>query len=102
MHERRKQDEVELKDLAGEPYQDWDNPEDFDEGEPEGYYEDEPGDDDSYVPQPGDSDYDLSEAAGYAGWEEPTRRGILPGWVIAVFSIVLILAMLIPILLRAS
>jgi hypothetical protein len=99
MHERRKED-PQMGQLSGEPFPDWDNPEDFEEDAPEGYYEDE--EDDSYVPGPDDPDYDLSEAAGYAGYEAPERRGILPPWVIALVSIVLILAILIPVLIRAS
>ncbi len=107
MHERRKEDPGAQWGISGEPpgsdtpYQDWDNPEDFEEDAPEGYYDDEE-EDDTYVPGPDDPDYDLSEAAGYAGWEEPRRRGILPQWLIALFSIALILAILIPILIRTS
>ncbi len=82
-------------------FTDWDNPEDFDEGAPEGYY-DEDEDDGSYIPGPDDPDYDLSEEAGYSGWEEPRREGILPQWLIAVISIVLILAFLIPLLIQVS
>jgi hypothetical protein len=91
-------------------FPDWDNPEDEDEDwedAPEGYYDDEDDieaeddeGDDGYIPGPGDPDYDLSEAAGYAGWEEPSRRGIVPQWAIVVFSIVLILAILIPLFFR--
>jgi hypothetical protein len=54
------------------------------------------------VPGPDDPDYDLSEAAGYAGYEPPARRGIVPQWVIVLFSIALIVAILIPLLIRAS
>lgn len=102
MHERRKEDPGAQWGVSGEPYQDWDNPEDFEEEAPEGYYEEEAEEDDSYVPEPSDPDYDLSEAAGYAGYEEPARRGIVPQWVIVLFSIALIVAILIPILIRAS
>lgn len=105
MHERRKEDPGAQYGIGGEPppFQDWDNPEDFDDGAPEGYYDEGDDDeDDSYIPEPGDPDYDLSEAAGYAGWEEPARRGILPQWVIAAFSIALILAIIIPLLIRAG
>lgn len=106
MHERKKWSEEEIilglgARLPGEPdFSDWDNPEDGEEDveeAPEGYYDDE----DSYVPGPEDPDYDLSEAAGYAGWEE-SRRGMLPGWVIAAASILLILALLVPLLLRIN
>ncbi len=82
-------------------FTDWDNPEDFEEDGPEGYYEDEDDeDDDSYIPGPDDPDYDLSEAAGYAGWGEPRREGIVPRWVIVVASLLLILAILTPLILR--
>lgn len=81
-------------------FTDWDNPEDFEEDAPEGYYaEDE--DDDSYVPVPGDPDYDLTEAAGYAGWEEPRRSGPVPQWLIVVASLLLIMAILTPVVLQA-
>ena len=107
MHERRKEDPGAQWGISGEPpdtdtpYQDWDNPEDFEEDAPEGYYDDEE-EDDSYVPGPDDPDFDLSEEEGYASWEEPKRRGILPQWLIALFSIALILAILIPILIRTN
>jgi hypothetical protein len=88
-------------------FPDWDNPEDQDEDwedAPEGYYDedddDDDEDDDGYIPGPDDPDYDLSEAAGYAGWEEPGRRALVPQWLIVVFSIVLILAILIPLFFR--
>jgi hypothetical protein len=82
-------------------FTDWDNPEDevdADEVEdaPEGYYDDEP-DEDEYHLTPDDPDYDLSEAAGYGGWEG--RREIIPQWAIVAFSLVLIAAVLLPLLL---
>jgi hypothetical protein len=86
---------------GGEPpddYPDWHNPEDQEDA-PEGYYDDEDEEDDgSYVPGPDDPDYDLSEAAGYAGWEAPERSSLLPQWIIVTGSIVLILAIVIPVL----
>jgi hypothetical protein len=97
MQERRR------GDISGSEYgdfTDWDNPEDFDEDAPEGYYDDEDEDDDSYIPGPDDPDYDLSEAAGYAGWEEPRRSGIVPQWVLVLVSFLLILAILTPVLLQ--
>ena len=77
-------------------FTDWNNPEDeeFDDT-PEDYYDEDEGDD-SYLPGPDDPDYDLSEAAGYAGWEEPGREGILPQWLIVVVSLLLILAIVTP------
>jgi len=91
-------------DIAGSEhgdFTDWDNPEDdeFDDDTPEGYYE-EDADDGSYVPGPEDPDFDLSEAAGYAGWEEPKREGIVPHWVIIAVSLLLILAILTPVILQ--
>jgi hypothetical protein len=81
-------------------FTDWDNPEDYEEDAPEGYYE-EDEDDGSYVPGPDDPDYDLSEAAGYAGWEAPRRGGPVPQWLIIVASLLLILAILTPVILQA-
>jgi hypothetical protein len=98
MHERRKEQPGE-EQLSGEPFTDWDNPEDWDEGEPEGYYDEE--DDEGYIPDEDDPDYDLTEAAGYADWE-PKREAILPRWVIVVASLLLIFAILIPVLIRIS
>ena len=84
---------------------DGDKPEDGD-GErkdaPEGYYEDQIDREGGYSPAPGDTDYDLSEAAGYAGYEPPKRRGIVPQWVIVAFTIALILAFVIPLFIRIS
>jgi hypothetical protein len=48
---------------------------------------------------PEDPDYDLSEAVGYAGWE--SRRSFpWPQWLIAALALLLILAVLLPIVLR--
>jgi len=82
-----------------DPFPDWDNPEDFDEGAPEGYYDDE--EDEGYIPEPGDPDYDLSEQAGYSGWEAP-KRAFIPQWAVAAICILLILAFLTPLLIRIS
>jgi len=80
-------------DVSGEDFLDWDNPEDEIEDAPEGYYdEDEPEDDEI---GPDDPDYDLSEAAGYSGWDSRRRTGI-PQWVIVAVSVALILALLLP------
>ena len=81
-------------------FTDWDNPEDqdFDDDTPEGYYDEDA--DDSYIPAPDDPDFDLSEAAGYAGWEEPRRQGIVPNWAIVGVSFLLILAILTPVILQ--
>jgi hypothetical protein len=95
MQERRQGD---IQGPGHGDFTDWDNPEDYEEDAPEGYYDEE--DDDSYVPGPDDPDYDLSEAAGYAGWEEPAREGIVPRWIIVVASLLLILAILTPVVLQ--
>lgn len=91
-------------DVTGEvrgDFTDWDNPEDQwdEEDAPEGYYDNE--DDDSHIPDESDPDFDLSEAHGYADWE-PSRGSPFPGWVIAAASILLIIAILIPLFLRIS
>jgi len=80
-------------------FTDWDNPEDEDEIEdaPEGYYDEEPGEE--FEPGPDDPDYDLSEAAGYSGWDRERRTGI-PQWVVVALSLALILSLLLPVLLR--
>jgi len=79
-------------------FTDWDNPEDEIEDAPEGYYEGEPEDEESEI-GPEDPDYDLSEAAGYSGWDRERRTGI-PRWVIVAVSLALILSLLLPVLLR--
>jgi hypothetical protein len=99
MHERRKEEKRD-EQLSGQSFPDWDNPEDLlDEEEPEGYYDE--NEDDSYVPDEDDPDYDLSEAAGYADWE-PKREGIIPQWVIAAAALLLIIAILVPLLVRIN
>jgi len=84
-------------DVSGEDFLDWDNPEDEDEIEdaPEGYYDDEDDPDDDDEMGPDDPDFDLSEAAGYSGWERERRTGI-PQWVVVAVSLALILALLLP------
>jgi hypothetical protein len=97
MRERDKHGDIPAP--ASGDFRDWDNPEDFDGGwedAPEGYYEDdELDDDDGYIPGPDDPDYDLSEAAGYANWE-PGRKELLPQWLIALVSILVILSLAVP------
>jgi hypothetical protein len=78
-------------------FEDWDNPEDYEA--PEGW--DDGEEDDSYIPDESDPDYDLSEAAGYAGWE-PKREHLIPQWVIVLASMLLIFAILVPLLIRIS
>ncbi len=74
-------------------YTDWDNPEDEIEDAPEDQ-------DEEYELGPEDPDYDLSEGAGYSGWEGRGRRSLVPFWVIVVISLLFIFAMLVPALLR--
>ena len=99
MQERRKPGKGDITGETRGDFTDWDNPEDEWDGEdaPEGYYDDE--EDDSYIPDETDPDYDLSEAHGYSDWE-PRRAGPFPGWLITAASILLIVAILIPVLLR--
>jgi hypothetical protein len=103
MHQQKKDDET--RDpyamlSGGEPpddYPDWNNPEDQEDA-PEGYYDDEFDgelEDGSYIPGPDDPDYDLSEQAGYAGWDDRSRP-LIPQWLIATISIILILSIAIP------
>ena len=89
-------------DYSGEQFTDWDNPEDDVEDAPEGYYDDEAPDEEGYIPTPDDPDYDLSEAAGYSGWEDRGRRLLLPPWLVLAVSLLLILALLVPLLIRFS
>ncbi len=99
MQERRRPPEGgDIRGPRTGDFTDWDNPED--EDAPEGYYDEEDGDE-GYIPGEDDPDYDLSEAAGYADWE-PRRDATMPRWLIVVASVLLILAILTPVLLRLS
>ena len=98
MQERRRGD---ISGPGHGDFVDWDNPEDFEDDTPEGYY-DEDEDDGSYIPGPEDPDYDLSEAAGYAGYQPARRTGVFPQWVIVAVSILLILVILTPVFLRLN
>ena len=71
-------------------FTDWDNPEDI-EAEDADIEEDE-----YYIPGPDDPDYDLSEAAGYAGWKPPKRQSPWPRWIIVAISLIMIMAILVP------
>ncbi len=101
MHQQKKDEETRDPYAAlsgGEPpddYPDWNNPEDLEDA-PEGYYDDEDENEDSYVPGPDDADYDLSEAHGYADWDDSRVGPLIPQWMIATVSILLILAIAIP------
>ena len=95
MQERdRRPGEGDIRGPSRGDFSDWDNPEDELEDDPEGYYDDELDEEPELSPD--DPDYDLSEAAGYPGWEPPERRLLLPGWVIVAISLLLILSLLLP------
>lgn len=79
-------------------FTDWDNPEDQWEDAPEDYFDEEEPDEEFEL-DPDDPDYDLSEAAGYSGWEHQDRP-LLPAWLIVAVSLLLILALLLPALIR--
>ncbi len=87
-------------DFSAEQFTDWDNPEDELEDAPEGYYDEEP--DDEFELTPDDPDYDLSEAAGYSGREDRGRRTLIPTWLFVAVTLLLILALLLPALIRFS
>ena len=92
-------------DFSAEPrtgFSDWDNPEDELEDAPDDYYDGEEPDDEGYIPTPDDPDYDLSEEAGYSGWEDRGRRTLIPAWLVLAVSLLLILALLLPALIRFS
>jgi hypothetical protein len=52
-------------------------------------------DDEDIGPQPGDPDYDLSEAYGY-GWQPASREPGPPRWLLVVVSLVVLLALVVP------
>ncbi len=88
-------------DTSAEPstgFTDWDNPEDELEDAPEGYYDEEL--DEELELTPDDPDYDLSEGAGYSGWEDSGRQTGIPRWLIVALSLLLILSILLPALIR--
>lgn len=87
-------------DFSAEQFTDWDNPEDEVEDAPEGYYDEDP--DEEFELTPDDPDYDLSEAAGYSGWEDRGRRPLIPTWLVVAISLLLILGLLLPALIRFS
>ncbi len=100
MQERdRRPGEGDIRGPTRGDFSDWDNPEDELEDAPEGYY-DEESDEEGYIPTPDDPDFDLSEAAGYSGWEDRGRRPLIPMWLVVALSLLLILALLLPALAR--
>ncbi len=101
MQERdRRPGEGDIRGPTRGDFSDWDNPEDELEDAPEGYYDEEPDDEDELTPD--DPDYDLSEAVGYSGWEDRGRRPLVPPWLVVAGSLLLILALLVPLLIRFS
>ncbi|MBI1886514.1 MAG: hypothetical protein HYS09_09435 [Chloroflexi bacterium] len=81
-------------DIKGPVHGDWTDAGALDEEE------DLPEDDEEYEVGPDDPDYDLSEGAGYAGWEPRTKRFPWPQWLIVALAFLLILALVVPSLLR--
>ncbi len=79
-------------------FTDWDNPEDELEDAPEEYDDEELDEEQELTPD--DPDYDLSEGAGYSGWEDRGRRTLIPAWLVVALSLLLILALLLPALIR--
>ncbi len=79
-------------------FTDWDNPEDELEDAAEEYDDDELDEEQELTPD--DPDYDLSEGAGYSGWEDRGRRTLIPAWLVVALSLLLILALLLPALIR--
>jgi hypothetical protein len=109
MRERQRPGGGDVEGPTQGDFTDWNNPEDLemgrpdpwdDEDAPEGYYDDE--DDDGYIPGPDDPDYDLSEAAGYAGWEDRGRAPLIPQWMVVTISLILILSFVGALLVRIS
>ncbi len=86
----------------GTDFTDWDNPEDqvLDESEDAAEDYDDDDLDEEYELTPDDPDYDLSEGAGYSGWEDRGRRPLIPLWLVVALSLLLILALLLPALAR--
>ena len=74
------------------PTDDEEEPDD-EEALPEGEWELDPND-------PSHPDYDLSEAAGYAGWEPATKPLLMRPSVIVFLALLIVAALTIPVLLR--
>ena len=68
------------------------------EGEPD--TEEEEDEDEDYELSPGDPDYDLSEAAGHSQWRPEGRSSPIPQWLIIAVSLLLILAVFLPVILQ--
>ncbi len=98
MQERDRQREGDIRGPTKGDFTDWDNPEDELEDAPEDYYDEE--EDEEFELSPEDPDYDLSEGAGYSGWEDRGRRPLVPAWLVFALSLLLILSLLLPLLIR--
>ena len=61
----------------------------------------EADEDEEWIPNPDDRDYDLSEAADFVD-PGAASRGFMPQWLIAAISLILIAAILTPVLLRLT
>ena len=57
---------------------------------------DEP-EDKGYIPDEDDPDYELSEVAGYAGWEQPKRQWLRP--LLLGISLLILASLLAPMIL---
>lgn len=99
MQERdRRPGEGDIRGPSRGDFTDWDNPEDELEDAPEEYDDEELDEEQELTPD--DPDYDLSEGAGYSGWEDRGRRTLIPAWLVVALSLLLILALLLPALIR--
>ncbi len=87
---RRRTEQGDVSATEYGDFTDWDNPEDSEVAEA--------GDEEEeyYIPGPDDPDYDLSEEAGYSGWEPSKRDLFLPRWLLVAVSLLLIVAILLP------
>jgi hypothetical protein len=98
MQDRDRKREGDVRGPMKGDFTDWDNPEDELEDAPEDYYDEE--EDEEFELSPDDRDYDLSEGAGYSGWEDRGRRPLVPHWLVFALSVLLILSLLLPLLIR--
>jgi hypothetical protein len=59
-----------------------------------------PADEEDDPSDPSHPDHDLSEAAGYAGWEAPAKPWFLRRWVHLLIAVLVVFALLLPFLQR--
>ena len=74
----------------------------FSEEEVEQDFDFDEGDEGEDYISPDDPDYDLSEEVGYSGWEPRQSFFRIPQWLILAISLLLMLALLLPAILRLS